>query len=331
MHSQRRSIIGAVLWLVPLALVGVLGYVVFSAFSGERRREPVAPVAIPGDFPRTIIEDSGAKVVIPAKPVRIIPGDAGMADILSVLVAPRCMAALPVWVDEYGGATEFYLKNKDIVRFQKYVAEPLLSLKPDLLLTDSFQEAGTTGILKEHGVPVLKFERMRTFEGIRASIMAIGAATGEDAKAEALVAAFDKRLKAVEDATAKSSRPRTLCYSNFGDGYAVGTGESQDEIIRRAGGVNAAAEMNLVGHVRFKIEQMLKLNPDWIVVAGDKGMESEQVKNLLNQPALAELPAIKLRHIAVVPDRFFSSISQYVVDAVEIVAKQIHPDAPIKP
>ena len=331
--SATDSRFNLLLWLVPAALLGVIGYVLFQTLGADTRPvpAPAPPVAQPQPqplgFPRTLADDSGRKLVLPAKPVRIVPGDTGMADILSALVESQRIAALPVWVDTYGGAREFFETNTNISRFQKYQAEPLLALKPDLVLTDSYQDAATTSILRQQGIPVLQFAKLRTFDGIKGAILIAGSATGEEQKAADLATEFDNRLQALAADFNGMKRPRALCYSNYGQGYAVGTGESQDEILRRAGAENAAAEMNLAGHVTFSFEQLLKLNPDWLIVGGDNGMQSPQAQLLLNETVLSNLQAIKERHIAVVPERYFSSISQYVVNAVEILARQLHPEA----
>jgi len=256
-----------------------------------------------------------------------VAADAGGADVLAALVEPERIVAVPGTVGDFAGATQFYEQHPEIKRFERYDAEALLSLKPDLVLASSIHNPNTIQILSDARIPVMLYDTFRSFGGIRVWMLAVGRAVGEDVKAEALVSLFDARLNAVEKAVAGRQAPRVLCYSNFGHGFAVGSGESQDEIIRRAGGTNAAAEMKLVGHVNFTFEQMLKLNPDVLVVSGDNGLDSPQVKILLNEPSLAGLSAIKQRRIAVVPDRYYVSISQYVVEAVEILARQLHPDA----
>ncbi|HEY3324918.1 MAG TPA: ABC transporter substrate-binding protein [Planctomycetota bacterium] len=323
-----HSGIHALIWLVPVALLGLVGYVTLAALKAEHRAAPTAPVVgTAAAYPMTITESDGRKVVIAARPARIVPCNAGLADILSALVTPGRLIALPATADGYGGATEFYAAHKEIQRFEKFQAETILALKPDLVVASSFQEAATIDVLQGQGVPVLRCESYTTFTGIRASMEALGHILGEEKKGKALTESFDRRLAAIEKALAGRAKVRCLAYSNFGQGFVIGSGESQDEVMRGAGAINAASELNLTGHVHFSFEQILKLRPDCIIVTGDKGMESPQVAVLLNEPSLSELPAIKQRRIAVVPDRYYTSIAQYVVDGVEILARQLHPDA----
>ncbi|HYG74794.1 MAG TPA: ABC transporter substrate-binding protein [Planctomycetota bacterium] len=326
-HPRRSASLQGVLWLAPLFLLGILGYVGYLGLNADARPAPAVPNSSSSDYPLTVTEADGRKVVIPRKPMRIIATNAGMADILSVLIPPERIAAVPDTVDGFAGNTKYFAEHKEIKRFGKYQAEPLLALKPDLILSNSFQDSTTTDILEKNGIPVLRFEYYKTMNSIRESVLIVGKAVGENEKARQLVENFDARIAAVKIAVAGRPRPRVLSYSNYGQGYAVGVGESQDEIITIAGAVNAAAEMNLKGHVHFTFEQMLKLNPDWLIVSGEQGLNSPQIKILMNEPTLAQLPALKNNKVAVIPDNVYSSISHYVVDAIELLAKQLHPDA----
>ncbi|MCY3023183.1 MAG: ABC transporter substrate-binding protein [Planctomycetota bacterium] len=310
-----------------MALLGAVVYVFAAALRAEPAPPPQAPVVLSRGYPLTVEEPGGRKVVIAAQPERILPADSSTADILAALVEPRRMVAVPATADSFAGAREFFARHPEIPRFQQFQAETLLALKPDLVLAVVFRDNATVDQLEQRGVPVLKFEHFRDFAGIRGSFMAVGLAVGEGEKAQALAEDFDRRLAAVARAVAGRPRPRALFYSRYDQGFAVGTGESQDEVLRRAGARNAAAELNLVGHVRFTLEQMLTLKPDYIVVGGDRGLDSPQARIVLSEPILAELPAVKERRIAVVPDRYATSVSQYVVDAVEILARQLHSDA----
>ncbi len=319
--------LGALAWLIPAALLTLIVLTVLSALHAERRSPPLPPNPALGEFPRTILTDGGGKVVVRARPMRIVAGDAAAADVLAALVEPGRIAAVPAQVASYAGSAEFYAQQPQIARFEKYTTETLLALKPDLVLATSFHDSGASRLLEAQGAAVLTFGMYSTFDGIRGWILAVGSAVGEDARARALIADFDARLRAVDAAVAGRPRPRALSYSNFSQGYAAARDTSQDEILRRAGALNAAEEMNLSGFVPFTFEQMLKLKPDCLVLCGDEGLHSRQVRIILNTSSLAQLPAVRERRFAVVPERYYTCVSQYVVDAVELLARQLHPAA----
>ena len=317
----------ALLWLLPLGLLALLGTVVFQALHAEPPSGTPAAAVSRGAFPRTIREATGQSITIPTRPKRIVCADTGCADVLAALCEPGRIAALPDLAGQYSNEPAFFKKNAQIRHFENYNAETLLALKPDLVLAGSFSSSATDEELQAAHVPVLVCSSFRTFAGLREWLGTVGHAIGEDARAQSLQAAFDRRLRTVAEAVSNRPRPRVLAYTNYGQGFAIGTGESQDEIIRVAGGCNALAEWHLAGHVHFSFEQMLKLDPDVLLLTGEQGLDSPQVQALLHEPALATLRALKERRIAVVPDRLLFAMSHHVADAVELLARQLHPEA----
>lgn len=274
-------------------------------------------IALPGRAP----------IEIPARPMRIVAANSGAADILSALIGVERFAAVPTQVDYYAAAHEFWKLHPEISRFEHYRAEVLLGLRPDLVVTSAFQDANTTAVLKHHGIPVLSFDNFETFDGIRAAMGKIGEAVDETARASQAAADFDARLSRVASRLAGKKPLRVLYYSNYGSGFTTGAGGSQDEILRCAGGSNAAAELGLKGPSPITFEQILRLDPDAFVVCGAEGRDSAQAKLIANEPALSSLRAIKSARIAVVPGRLFDALSPQVVDAVEILASQFYPEA----
>lgn len=82
----------------------------------------------------------------------------------------------------------------------------------------------------------------------------------------------------------------------------------------------------MTGPAAITFEQILKLDPDVIVVCGDAGLDSPQVRLIVNEPVLSKLRAVSGRRIAVVPTRLFDALSQHVVDAVEMLSPQFFPE-----
>jgi iron complex transport system substrate-binding protein len=316
-----------VLWVVPVVLLASVVYLIAAALTAPLPPPPIAPTASSADFPVTITESGGRKVVIQEMPKRVLATNSGLGDVLVELISPERIAGLPNTVTEFGGAREWYLAHPELRLFEKASAETILNLRPDLVMWSGFQQETPLNLLEEKNIAVLRFEFYKTFDGIRESLKTISLAVGEPERGRRLIENFDKRLADVEQAVKNVARPRVLSYSNYGTGFAVGLGESQDEIIRRAGGRNAAEEMSKSGHFQISFEQIIQLNPDWLVVSGDEGLKSPQALIILNEPSLQSVAAVKHRRIAVVPDRFYSNINHYVVDAVEILARQLHPHA----
>ena len=93
-------------------------------------------------------------------------------------------------------------------------------------------------MLETTGAPVYRLANLDDLAGIMETIRGVGAAVGEEAAAERVVAEMERRLAAVASRRAGRPRPRVLSYSG---GFTAGRGTSFDDIVRRAGGINEAA------------------------------------------------------------------------------------------
>lgn len=271
---------------------------------------------------RRTTDDSHAKEN--GTPQRIVIANTGAADILSKLIDLKRIAAVPDQVEMYAADGEFWKAHREIPRFDKFQAEIILSFKPDLVVSSAMQDSGAAEAIKAQKIPILYLKDFDSIEGIRNSIRTIGETVGAVDAASKMIVEFDARLAKVKKEIGDAKPVPVVIYSNFGSGYTVGAGTCQDDLLRAAGGLNLAAEAGMRGNAPLTFEQLLRFDPEYILVMGNEGLESPQAKLILNDPVLKELRAVKARHIAVVPGRKFDALSQYAAEAVEIIAGQIH-------
>jgi len=257
-------------------------------------------------------------------PQRIVIANTGAADILSKLIDLKRIAAVPDQVEMYAADGEFWKAHREIPRFDKFQAEIILSFKPDLVVSSAMQDSGAAEAIKQQKIPILYLKDFDSIDGIRNSIRTIGETVGARDAAEKMIAEFDARLAKVKTNIGDAKPVPVVIYSNFGTGYTVGSGTCQNDLLRAAGGLNLAAESGMRGNVPLTFEQLLKFDPEFILVMGNVGLESPQAKLILNDPVLTEMRAVKNRHIAVVPAQYFDALSQYAPEAVEIIAHGIH-------
>jgi iron complex transport system substrate-binding protein len=148
---------------------------------------------------------------------------------------------------------------------------------------------------------------------------------GEDAAGERMVKAIEDRLArvaAVVDAKPENARPRTLFVT--GPGYfVVGVGALRDVSLRRAGGRNAAAEAGIQGDKTVGLESFVAIDPAAIVVADNAA--GALTKELRDQPALADVAAVRNRQVAAVRDTYVTILSHYQVRGIEELAKALYP------
>ncbi|NLN88020.1 MAG: ABC transporter substrate-binding protein [Syntrophomonadaceae bacterium] len=209
-------------------------------------------------------------------------------------------------------------------------AEELLTLKPDLVITanandaEAFRNAGLTTLCM----------MFNNYKGLKESVLKTGEALGGDAttRAQAYVGYLDGNIKMVQDRLAdvpNESRP-TVYYLDGQSGktpYSTGgSGTMQEEWITMGGGQLATAELFQGMTKEITPEELIKLDPDYIVVGGLN--QATAHKALMADTNLANLKAIKDGHVYRIPqgtfqwDRFGSESALQVV----WMAKTLYPD-----
>ncbi len=209
-------------------------------------------------------------------------------------------------------------------------AEHLLALDPDVVITanakdaEAFRNAGLTAMCM----------MFNNYEGLRESVLKTGEAIGGDAatRAQAYAAYLDQNIKLVQDRLADvkvEGRP-TVYYLDGQSGktpYSTGgSGTMQEEWINMAGGKLATSEILQGMTKEITPEQLLRLDPDIIVVGGLN--QATAYEALMADKNLAGLKALKEKHVYRIPqgtfqwDRFGSESALQVV----WMAKTLYPD-----
>ena len=160
-----------------------------------QRSDVAAPLAERANtpFPRVIRDASGASLVIPHKPQRIISQTLGTDEILLAICAPQRLVALSILVDDtdYSNVTA----QAHLVKARANAdAEQILALDPDVIFVASYSKAELIELLQAARAPVFRFTHFDRLEDIKANIRTIGYAVGEDANADALVQHMEHHL-----------------------------------------------------------------------------------------------------------------------------------------
>jgi len=283
-----------------------------------------APAPAAAGFPRDVAAPDGATLRLLAPPQRVVGGSSGVGDILCELLPPERLAGLPDQMRAYSSHradADPYLQRPC---FHVFAAEPVLALRPDLVVADHWQPAETAARLREAGVPVLVIDKLERLDDVRAALRLLGRAVGEESRAEAVLADVDARIARLAAAPGARRGLRVLAYTNGGTGgWAAGGGTSADEWITLAGLSNAVAARE--GHVRFAYEELLALDPDVLVVPGpDNPDERGGTESLVrSEPLLAGLRARRRGLIVTLSSWLFSTNSQNIVTAAEQLASRL--------
>jgi iron complex transport system substrate-binding protein len=322
MHARRLLSLAAILLVLAAAA--------WATGSGEP--SGTAPAASAAGYPLTVTDDGGTPVTLPAKPARIASLTMFTDEVLLELVEPaRIVAVTTFAVDP--AISNVTAKADGIPAKLAMNVEVLVSLKPDLLFVANWTEADKVKQLRDAGIPVYLTGTGVTVADIQAKIARVGQLVGEAAKARKLLDAMDARLAAVQTRLAKLPADKRLSVVDYTVwGSAQGKGSSWDEIVRRAGLVNGVGDIaaDEWGQVPLSKERLLEIDPDVLILPGwtyddPKGAEAFFSKTVAD-PVLKALKAVREGRAYRMPENLKTATSQYLVDAVEWLARTAYPE-----
>lgn len=196
------------------------------------------------------------------------------------------------------------------------LAEEIFLMQPDLVIAGTFTTPATVGMLRRLGFRVETFPPAASFDDIRANIRRMGAALGRQARAAALIKAFDKELAvAGPPHGATRGAPRAALY--YQNSYTSGAGTLANEIVTASGLENVAAELGLEGMTRLPLEVLVMSHPE-LIISGRRFDPPALAGHGLEHPALRALD--KARR-AVVADKHWVCGAPFSAEAVRMLAK----------
>lgn len=159
--------------------------------------------------------------------------------------------------------------------------EELLALKPDLVLAGEYGATMTVRLLKARGLRVATLPLVQDFNQIKNETLRLGSLLNSEEKASALLSDMEHQL---QSASPSRQGPRAILLAP--NGYASGVGTLGHATLEAAGFQNGAATAGLKGYVKFGLERLLKLKPDWIVTSRADERPASLAESWLNHPSL---------------------------------------------
>lgn len=178
--------------------------------------------------------------------------------------------------------------------------EGCIALKPDLvILPKKLTEQAKT--LSDAGITVIVINPENE-KLLKESIEMVATATGTTEKAKKLLSYYDEQYAKLEKLTKDSKEKPSVYLAGTSDILTVASGKMyQNSVIEKAGGVNAAKDLADDQWAKISYEQLLKYNPDMIVIIPEAEFTKEDV---LKDPQLANLNAVKNKAVYEMPSDF---------------------------
>ena len=203
--------------------------------------------------------------------------------------------------------------------------EEIAALKPDLVLVvKSLNRLETVHALEQLGIPAYSTDP-HTVQDVVASMKRLAGILGVGDAGAALGQKLESRLVAMHERL-KGVRPSRVLFVVWTEPLmSIGRKTFIADVLEHAGATSVVESKQ--DWPQFSLEEAVRLQPEYVIFASN---HSEDVKNDLEalalKPGWSAMRAIKERKIAIVSDAI-NRPGPRIVDAVEELARQLHPEA----
>ncbi len=205
--------------------------------------------------------------------------------------------------------------------------EPIVALEPDLVLASSGSLDAAEN-LKSLGYNVLVLEA-KTIDGVLQDILLVGRATGNDVNAGNVVSDIRDRIDNVANQAASATTIPKVYHEVWNDPLmSVGPGTFIEELIVLAGGENIFTDAT-TSWPTVSSEAIIEKNPD-VMFFPDMymgvGNFYETIEVVKDRPGWNSITAIQNDALYEINADIISRSGPRLVDALEIIAKMVHPE-----
>ncbi|MDU5145939.1 MAG: ABC transporter substrate-binding protein [Paenibacillus dendritiformis] len=314
--SKRNMIIGLAAVIVVTGLAAILA-----------NRMSVASTTVPESAPASA---AGANEKLKVAPVSLDTADAVLE-----FIEPAQVVAIPKSISNpYLAVNAGIGKQVDnpISGATGLDPETILSFQPDLVLLTKVHhtESDAEQLLRQAGVNVITFDQWGTFEAVKGNYRKIGEAVGEAEKGMLIAEEIEAKLQQAAARTAKLTvKPSVLALSPVGPNtgpYVIGPGNIAYDMIRLAGAEPAADGLGISKSIKASIEDLIKLDPDYIVLGDWDGSGEEWLSGLKSDPQWNTLTAVRQGRITTMKAKDLLAPNRYTVDGLLHMSAWLHPD-----
>jgi len=302
------KLIPIALLLVGLAFSSALGYYLASLQPSREALEELK-----------VIDGYGRTVSIPQSVMRIISLAPSVTEILYAIGVGERL----VGVDDFSDYPEEARAKAKIGSYLEPDLEKIVALKPDLILASDITSREMVLNLEEKGLTVLVLAP-KTLREVIHDIRLVGLITGNADEANALAERLEKKINTITSKISNSSARRPSVYLEYYPYWSFGPGSFGHDLILMAGGRNVA-EGALVAYPEVSNEFIVGSNPEIIIFTVGPHAKTT-IQDIENRPGWRNIDAVRNARIYTIDDDILSRPGPRLVDALEQLAKIIHPE-----
>jgi iron complex transport system substrate-binding protein len=278
----------------------------------------------------TVVDDTGFVLSLSSYPERIVSLIPSNTEILFAIGAGDKVVGVTDYCDyPYNFSAWIEAGNMtSIGGTYNPTIEPIVALEPDLILAFGGSGGSLDAIskLRNLGYNVLTLHP-KDANGVLADIQMVGRVTGREDEAATIVKTMSQRITAVIDEVKSAIETPKVYVEIWTDPYmTVGPNSWISSLITLAGGQNIFENATTLYPV-VSSETIIQQNPDIMVFIPQGGSYFwGSFDDVANRIGWNEINAVKTNGLFATPEGLVETPSPRTVDAIEILAKIIHPE-----
>lgn len=250
-------------------------------------------------YPVTVTDQAGREVTIEEEPQSLVSGYYISTSLLIALDLDEKLVGIETKADSrpiYSLSAPQLLDLPNVGSAKEFDLEGCAALEPDLVILPlKLQDAAKT--LEELGIDVLLVNPED--QGLLEEMTElIGTATNTQERAQALLDFSSAQEERLLEVLAEADKPLVYLAGNSDFLSTAGEEMYQSDMIRMAGGANAASEITDTYWANVSYEQVLAWDPQYIILASDASYTPQDV---LEDPNLEGCAAVEEGNVYQIP------------------------------
>ncbi len=285
-----------------LALTMMLSLV--SCAGGNNNDNPSstdAPSSTVSAFPMTVTDQAGRTVTIEKCPEKLVSGYYISTSMLIALGLEDKLVGIEAKANQrpiYKLSAPELINLPNVGTAKAFDLEGCLKLAPDLVILPLKLKSAAED-LEKLGIDVL-LVNPEDQDLLMEMLDLLSKATGTTERAKAMTDFIARQETYLNNTLKGTTAPSVYLAGNSSLLSTAGDAMYQADMIRMAGGKNAAASLTDTYWSEISYEQLLTWNPEYIILASDA---TYSVDDVLNNKNLANCTAVKNKNVYQLPDK----------------------------
>lgn len=260
---------------------------------------------------------TAATATMTNKPERIVSTNLCTDQLLLMLVEKDRIVSLTTLARQ--PQYSYLWKQAQSIPTNSGLAEEIIPLRPDLILSTKFSPGKATSILQNAKLRVEILALPESFSDLEILITKLGQLLGEPKTAADLIDSMQADITSVKDRVShldSATRPKALIYSP--NGHTAGSHTFKNTIVTLAGYTNIATELGIEHYRNLSVEQVLLSQPDLVIVSDSDYNQDSLAHRYTDHPALIKWQGND--GILTIPDNQWLCVGPMSTKALQTIA-----------